>query len=332
MAQKPWRDVYTVERWDAATRPYTAIRSPNFSEQSAIRIITQTRLQLVQYNILVKVDLNLFINRAGCLNKLASDIVAWLRSNPSVGASELRRLLIKLADQAKLKAGYILKIHNFYTNDATKEYLDPQKLLEYLTKPIAPIPGIAQLIPGCRMEALDPQHRPFEMDWDAPSFMLSSELVYCFGIWVGALHFNAEHNGIFRNSDFINKENINYADLNTKPPFFVWLEGDKMCLGKNISGPRRYGLDGAEKTSVLFSPYGGPQEIKAVDGIHWLVPSSDGQIKEMPLDGKSHVRIFDTSHLPGKKSEEKPQPMFGLRMAHFWPANTLAVNFITALL
>ena len=311
MAQQPWRDVYTVEAWDAATRQYTAIRSSNFSQQSAIRIITQTRLQLVQYNILVKADLNLFINRAGCLNKLASDIVAWLRSNPSVGASNqllagLTQLLAKLADQAKLKADYILKIHNFYTNDATKDYLNPQKLLEYLTKPIAPIPGLAQLIPGCRMEALDPQHRPFEMNWDAPCFLASSELLYCFGIWVGALPFDAKWNGYRNNSNF-NKENINYDDLNTKPPFFVWLEGDDMCLGPNISGPRRFGSPGAELTSVLYSPYGdrGNKQLQGVDGIHWLVPSSDGQIKEMPLDGKSHVRIFDTSHLPGKGEKEK---------------------------
>ena len=311
MAQQPWRDVCTVAVWDAATRPYTASRSLNFPEQSAIRIITQTRLQLVQYNNLVKADLDFFTNRASCLNKLASDLDAWLRSNPSVGASNqllagLTQLLAKLADQAKLKADYILKIHNFYTTDATKDYRDPKKLLEYLTKPIAPIPGIAQLIPGCRMEALDPQHRPFEMNWDAPCFLNSSELLYCFGIWVGALHFDANHRGIVPTRNF-NKENINYGDLNTKPPFFVWLEGDDMCLGPNISGPRRFGSPGAELTSVLYSPYGdrGNKQLQGVDGIHWLVPSSDGQIKEMPLDGKSHVRIFDTSHLPGKGEKEK---------------------------
>ncbi len=76
MAQQPWRDVCTVAVWDAATRPYTASRSLNFPEQSAIRIITQTRLQLVQYNNLVKADLDFFTNRASCLNKLASDLDA----------------------------------------------------------------------------------------------------------------------------------------------------------------------------------------------------------------------------------------------------------------
>jgi hypothetical protein len=311
MAQQPWRDVYTVEAWNAATSQYTASGSLN-SQHGANIIITQTWNQLRHYNSLKKDDLHLFINRAGCLEKLASDIARWLRSNPSVGASGLGRLLIKLADQAKLKAGYILKIHNFYTNDATKEYLDPQKLLEYLTKPIVPTPGLAQLMPGDRMEALDPQHRPFEMDWDAPSFLASTELLYCFGIWVGALHFDATHNGILPKRDF-KKEDINYGDLNAKPPFFVWLEGDKMCLGSNKSSPRRFGCPDAELTSVLYSPYrteehrfkqGRPMPpIQPVEGIHWLVPSSDGQIREMPLGGKSQLRIFDTGHLPGKEKE-----------------------------
>jgi len=45
--------------------------------------------------------------------------------------------------------------------------------------------------------------------------------------------------------------------------------------------------------------------IQPVDEIHWLMPSSDGQIREMPLGGKSQLRIFDTGHLEGKPMEKK---------------------------
>jgi len=311
MAQQPWRDVCTVAVWDAATRPYTASRSLNFPEQSAIRIITQTRLQLVQYNNLVKADLDFFTNRASCLNKLASDLDAWLRSNPSVGASNqllagLTQLLAKLADQAKLKAGYILKIHNFYTTDATKDYRDPKKLLEYLTKPIAPIPGLAQLSSGCRMEALDPEHRPFEMHFDKPINNFGSPLMWAFGEWMGAMVLRDD---IQMPIPGFTVDRINFDGMK---PFFVWLEGHEICLGRNHSLDSFHdhpeNLDPVDLRSVLYSPYGdrGNKQLQGVEGIHWLVPSSEGHIVEMPLDGKnSQVRIFHTGHLLGKGEKEK---------------------------
>ena len=310
MAQQPWRDVCTVAVWDAATRPYSASRSLNFPEQSAIRIITQTRLQLVQYNNLVKADLDFFTNRASCLNKLASDLDAWLRSNPSVGASNqllagLTQLLAKLADQAKLKAGYILKIHNFYTTDATKDYRDPKKLLEYLTKPIAPIPGLAQLSSGCRMEALDPEHRPFEMHFDKPINNFGSPLMWAFGEWMGAMVLRDD---IQMPIPGFTVDRINFDGMK---PFFIWLEGHEICLGRNHSLESVHdhpeNLDPVDLRSVLYSPYGdrGNKKLEAVEGIHWLVPSSEGQIVEMPLDGKnSQIRIFHTGHLLGKGEKE----------------------------
>ncbi len=218
----------------------------------------------------------------------------------------LTQLLAKLADQAKLKAGYILKIHNFYTTDATKDYRDPKKLLEYLTKPIAPIPGLAQLSSGCRMEALDPEHRPFEMHFDKPINNFGSPLMWAFGEWMGAMVLRDD---IQMPIPGFTVDRINFDGMK---PFFVWLEGHEICLGRNHSLDSFHdhpeNLDPVDLRSVLYSPYGdrGNKQLQGVEGIHWLVPSSEGHIVEMPLDGKnSQVRIFHTGHLLGKGEKEK---------------------------
>jgi hypothetical protein len=278
------------------------------------RTSLKTRLyaDVAHYHRVPKDRLSTLMPREAMLRGIAASASA-LWANAGGRATQMGPTIASLADRAIQKANYLRKLYDFYKGEGAGVFRG-QDLLNFLKSPPHASGGhLANLQRGCRLERIDPAHRSSEVHLD-PSTPFNLDSLNCgmnwaFAEWCGALMQapGGDANDIIVRKNFT----VNDIDAASLPPFFLWLEKHRICVGSDTDAFGTFNFSPAEVTGVLFSPYGqasraGGGAIKAVQGIHWLVPSSDGVLVEMPLDDpKSGMRLFDTMHLSGKKGAEE---------------------------
>lgn len=313
---QPWRDIPSasavqaeLHRLDGGTG-----RPPGNARPSAALKATVLS-QIDAYHRAPKDSFGMLKTRAGMLRSIAAAARQLWGGDARARFSEIGPVVATLADKATQKANYIEKLHGFYEGEG-KGVFKGEDLLNFLKSPPHAAGGVlANLQRGCRMERIDPAHRAFEVHLD-PSTPFTIDDFQCgmnfaFAQWCGCLMNHPRDNSVQMVRPNFTVNDIDAASL---PPFFLWLENHPICLGANTASFGDGGITNfspAQVTGVLYSPYGqaaraagGP--IKAVEGIHWLLPSSDSVVVEMPLDDpKGGMRLFDTMHLPGKGHEEK---------------------------
>jgi hypothetical protein len=268
--------------------------------------------QIDAYHRVPKDSFKMLKTRAGMLHSIASAARQLWGGDARARFSEMGPIVATLSDKATQKANYIEKLHAFYDGEG-RGVFKGEDLLNFLKSPPHAAGGVlANLQRGCRMERIDPAHRAFEVHLDPRTpFTLSDfqcGMNWAFAQWCGCLMAHP-----LDPDDQIVRPNFTVNDIDTAslPPFFLWLENHPICVGADDDTFGMFGFKPTEVTGVLYSPYGqagraagGP--IKAVEGIHWLLPSSNSVVVEMPLDDpKGGMRLFDTMHLPGKGDEEK---------------------------
>lgn len=274
---------------------------------------TRLSTDVAHYHRVPKDRLSSLVPRETMLRGIAASANA-LWANAGGRATQMGPMIASLADNATQKANYLRKIYEFYKGEGAGLFRG-QDLLNFLKSPPHASGGhLANLQRGCRLETIDPVHRSSEVHLPPPSTPFNLDSLNCgmnwaFAEWCGALMQapGGDANDIIVRKNFT----VNDIDAASLPPFFLWLENHRICVGSDTDKFGTFYYSPGEVTGVLFSPYGqasraGGGAIKAVQGIHWLVPSSDGVLVEMPLDDpKSGMRLFDTMHLPGKKGAEE---------------------------
>lgn len=321
---QPWRDIPSAR---AVQRELSRLDALDNLEASLQRVgmaggrnTTRVRNSLkntlaakvATYHDVRKDKLQTLPQREALLRGIA-ELAANFWSHAAGRETPLGPMIAGLADRARQKASYLHKLYVFYTGEGRGVFRG-KDLLNFLKSPPHASGGhLANLQRGCRMERIDPAHRSFELHLDSSRAFnlddLSCGMNWAFAEWCGAL---MQIPGGDAN-DITVKPNFTVDDIDAArlPPFFLWLENHRMCVGSDTDTFGTFHFKPTEVKGVLYSPYGqasraGGGGIKAVKGIHWLVPSSDSVVVEMPLDDPgSGMRLFDTMHLPGKGEEEK---------------------------
>jgi hypothetical protein len=308
---QPWRDVMPVAAWNATTSSCT--------DQALSLVIRQVGSSLSQYHRLVKDRLEIFPSRESLLRIIHSgtgQLMGASRQRRSEASRPLWKAIVSLHKQSKLKAGYLKTIREFYAGRGRGVY-DPADLVNFLKSPPSSVGPFAHLQSGCRMEAVDPFHRPFELHLsDSHQFRgqdFNSPMMWAFGEWLGIIVHNDELEAPYP------KVGMTGAEINTKglKPFFVWLETHPICVNpdKMAFGTAPLEFDPDSLSSVQYSPYGqsnnygrgasGKGQIPPVEGIHWLLPTSQGSVMVFPLENpKKGLELYDTTGLPGKAAME----------------------------
>lgn len=322
---QPWRDIPSAEAIQGAfcrlTTEGRLTTEDNLQRlgvldgrKAAQQRTLKTRIYngVSNYHRVPKDKLGRLVERETMLRGIAASANA-LWANAGGRAAQMGPMIASLADRATQKANYIRKLYEFYQGEGAGLFRG-QDLLNFLRSPPHAAGGVlANLQSGCRLEQIDPAHRSFEVHLKSgtPFTMLDFQcgMNYAFAQWCGCLMNSPADDSVQIVRPNFTVDDIDAASL---PPFFLWLENHPICLEADTASFGNGGImnfSPAQVTGVLFSPYGqatraagGP--IKAVQGIHWLVPSSDGVLVEMPLDDpKSGKRLFDTMHLPGKTKD-----------------------------
>ncbi|MEI8316983.1 MAG: hypothetical protein WCH79_03480 [Planctomycetia bacterium] len=310
---QPWRDISPasavqaeLHRLDGGTH-----RPPGNTQQRAALKATVLS-QIDAYHRVPKDSFGMLKTRAGMLHSIASAARQLWGGDARARFSEIGPIVAALSDKATQKANYIEKLHAFYEGEGQGVFRG-EDLLNFLTSPPHNAGGVlANLQRGCRMERIDPAHRAFEVHLDPSTPFTNADfqcgMNWAFAQWCGCLMNHPQDDSVQTVRPNFTVNDIDAASL---PPFFLWLENHSICLGADQDNFGIYGFSPAEVTGVLYSPYGQAERaaggrIKAVEGIHWLVRSSESVVMEMPLDDpKGGMRLFDTMHLPGKGHEEK---------------------------
>jgi hypothetical protein len=277
------------------------------------RTSLKTRLyaDVAHYHRVPKDRLSTLMPREAMLRGIAASASA-LWANAGGRATQMGPTIASLADRAIQKANYLRKLYDFYKGEGAGVFRG-QDLLNFLKSPPHASGGhLANLQRGCRMERIDPAHRAFEVHLEPGKAFTNADfqcgMNWAFAEWCGCLMQHPQDPDYQTVRPNFTIDDIDAASL---PPFFLWLENHRMCVGRDSETFGMFNFSPAEVTGVLYSPYGqasraGGGAIKAVQGIHWLVPSSDSVVMEMPLDDpKSGMRLFDTMHLPGKIGAEE---------------------------
>ena len=311
MPNQPWRDIppgnSILQSLDQSVRRESVIR--NYIHQ------------INAYHQQPKDDLKTLAAREFALRQIASAGKSIVINNRRVRRSPASsNVIVKTADQASLKAGYVHALWKLYWG-AGHKYLEPQALINYLASPPHAAGGeLASLQSGCRFEQLDPAHRSFEFHFKQNtafgSIDFQTPMTWAFGEWLGIITKDHGHDPGIEGT--YPKKDMTMSDVNTTgmKPFFLWLETHVISVGPdgatfNSPNAADQFFKGPEAVSgVLYSQYGSPRtqkdRISKVGGIHWILPSSDGTVVEMPLDDpKGGTRRFDTLHLPGKPPHEQ---------------------------
>jgi hypothetical protein len=269
---------------------------------------------VADYHRIPKDSLAKMRTRASMLQVIGNMGRELLANNHAIrnSGSGISAALAMVSDRALNKARYVKTIYDFYMGEGSGVFKGAD-LLNYLRSPPTPGGTLRHLVPGCRMEMLDPFHRSVELDLNPQhGFTLlefQSGMGYAFAQWCGILiqHPHGEPGDLTVVPEFT----FDSIDSSRLPPFFLWLENHAICSGDdNTAFGGMYAFTPETVTGVLYSPYGSRPHtarnpIAAVHGIHWIMPSSDGIVAEMPLDNPAQgLRPFDTQHLPGKGHEE----------------------------
>ena len=313
---QPWRDIPSasavqaeLHRLDRGNR-----RPPGNTQQStALKAVILS--QIDAYHRVTKDALFLLKTRAGMLHSIASAARQLWGGDARARFSEIGPIVATLSDKATQKANYIEKLYAFYEGEGRGVFMG-EDLLNFLKSPPHAAGGVlANLQRGCRMERLDPAHRAFEVHLDPHTPFTTDDfqcgMNFAFAQWCGCLMAHPADDSVQMVRPNFTVNDIDTASL---PPFFLWLENHPICLGADTTSFGDGGITNfspAQVTGVLYSPYGqagraAGGRIPAVEGIHWLLPSSNRVVVEMPLDDpKDGMRLFDTMHLPGKGHEEE---------------------------
>jgi hypothetical protein len=310
---QPWRDIPPASAVQAELhRLDGGNRRPPGNTQQRTALKAAILSQIDAYHRVPKDALFMLKPRAGMLHSIASAARQLWGGDARARFSEIGPIIATLSDKATLKANYIEKLHAFYEGEGRGVFRGDD-LLNFLKSPPHAAGGVlANLQRGCRMERMDPAHRAFEVHLD-PNTPFTNDDFQCgmnwaFAQWCGCLMAHPQDPDVQTVRPNFTVNDIDTASL---PPFFLWLENHPICVGGDNDTFGMFDFSPADVTGVLYSPYGqagraagGP--IKAVEGIHWLLPSSNSVVVEMPLDDpKDGMRLFDTMHLPGKGHEEK---------------------------
>jgi hypothetical protein len=307
--KQPWRDILSAAEWQAST-------GASGADATDLSVVRQIEAMLRQYHGITKDQLRNFSAREGALRSVAAQcqklmsLPSRTRRNASLS---YHSTVVRLYEQALLKANYLKTIREFYAGEG-RGVLNPVDLVNFLKAPPSSVGPFAHLQSGCRMEALDPFHRPFELHLnDSHTFRFAdfnSPMMWAFGEWLGVIVFNQDFDAPFPTPGMTAAQ----VDVRGRKPFFVWLETHPICVNRDTQafGTQPSEFDPESLSSVQYSPYGrsnnygrgasGRGQIPAVDGIHWLLPSSaEGRIVVFPLEGSSKgLEAFDTTGMPGK--------------------------------
>lgn len=313
---QPWRDIPSaaaVQQELSRLNIEDNLQRLDGGKAAKQRTSLKTRLyaDVAHYHRVPKDRLSNLMPREAMLRGIAASASA-LWANAAGRATQMGPMIASLADRAIQKANYLRKLYDFYKGEGAGVFRG-QDLLNFLKSPPHASGGhLANLQRGCRMERIDPAHRAFEVHLEPGKAFTNADfqcgMNWAFAEWCGCLMQHPQDPDIEVVRPNFTIDDIDAASL---PPFFLWLENHRMCVGRDSETFGMFNFSPAEVTGVLYSPYGqasraGGGAIKAVQGIHWLVPSSDSVVMEMPLDDpKSGMRLFDTMHLPGKGEEEK---------------------------
>lgn len=311
---QPWRDIPSASKVKSllglgAPANVTALAGRPASPPYPLQRFCDA---VANYHRIPKDSLAQMRPRASMLRVIGNMGRELLTNNQTIRGSGISDALASVSDQAIRKADYVKTIYDFYMGEGSGVFKGAD-LLNYLRSPPHPGGTLRHLVPGCRMEMLDPFHRSVELHLDPQhAFNLGdfqSGMGYAFAQWCGILtqHPLGEPGDLTVTPGFT----VNSIDAAHLPPFFLWLENHALCVGDDqTTFGGLYSFSPQSVTGVLYSPYGrrphtARNPIVAVHGIHWLMPSSDGVVAEMPLDNPARgLRPFDTQHLPGKAPEE----------------------------
>lgn len=314
---QPWRDIppANVVREGFGRLSGASGRLPRnatAAEQQKTFLIDKLFIDIHHYHQVPKDRLGRLLHRETLLRGIAASANALWGGDASARSTQMGGTVANLADRATQKAAYIRKLYEFYKGEGAGVFRG-QDLLNFLKSPPHAGGGhLANLQRGCRMERIDPAHRAFEVHLEPGKSFTNAEfqcgMNWAFAEWCGCLMQHPLDPEVETVRPNFTIDDIDAASL---PPFFLWLENHRICVGRDSETFGMFDFSPAEVTGVLYSPYGqasraGGGPIKPVQGIHWLMASSDGVVVEMPLDNpKSGMRLFDTMHLPGKGHDEK---------------------------
>jgi hypothetical protein len=299
---RPWRDVYPIDFWEEMVGKY---RSGTLASKTATvgrwfrsmctkgitgrklpKEIEQITAILKVYHSIQKDELKNFDKRIKHLTNIETHSNSYVRTykidQTVKGPKDRVRVdddkdrytsmdayVWSIGRRAGRKARYLQEIQHFCQ---TSEYSDPKKMLDYITSPIHEIDQFQHLQAGCRMEALDPYHRSFELQVREDGFVKGGDvgsfpLTKAFEDWIGSV---------------LDEMSWQYSDVNLRDiqtptkPFFVWLEAHPLTVGGDrFDGPRKV-------NSIKY--YGTSTDTgHKKKWLHWLVASSTGVVCELDL-------------------------------------------------
>ena len=307
------------------------------------RTSLKTRLyaDVAHYHRVPKDRLSTLMPREAMLRGIAASASA-LWANAGGRATQMGPTIASLADRAIQKANYLRKLYDFYKGEGAGVFRG-QDLLNFLKSPPHASGGhLANLQRGCRLERIDPAHRSSEVHLD-PSTPFNLDSFNCgmnwaFAEWCGALMQapGGDANDITVRKNFT----VNDIDAASLPPFFLWLEKHRICVGSDTDAfGGTFGFSPAELTGVLFSPYGqasraggGPSR-PSRESIGWSRRRTACSWKCLWMIPRVECGCLTRCTFPEKKERKKrnsPRPTRGRSVEPFWRANTLQGSCITA--
>ena len=307
---RPWRDVISVRGWDAAvvgSRSRTKGESGKVAKlrslfedkfKSPDSFLLHIREKLVAYHAINKMSLETIEQRRAALLELSELAMKYLKTfNVDVDKAAQRsmdrrnafsgrisggdpsdetadRNILSLARRALRKREYLLLLKNFYSRGGAGVALrDADALLEFLNKPQDKTSELVGISPGVRMEQLDFMHRG---DYETDD--------------MGAISCGAA-----------------FHEWTQDPlvagaiPFFLWLEGHRVCLEDNkdlletgaveyVRSDNRQG--GAAIAKLRMVVFGGTLCMIALDGtlVGKTIASTAGYKSEGAKDPRSNMR------------------------------------------
>lgn len=313
---KPWRDIFSVEKWNEVIQSYEKgnLHSKSKGLGRMIRSIGKKGLVLPRE----VAELTAMVQNYHALEKTAIALLE-IRRNHLLAIEELARrytqrfkvtkktkeqhtredgmafnsldaFVWSLAQHACRKAEYLQKLKEHYDNptyDSEHGVDQSRAFINYLREPIHEHDGLLSLNVGAKLEKIDPGHRTSELDFREGTLVnhLQGVMNNMFAQWAGFAHpYNHPELGMGGQSK--------KGGQPQACPFFMWLEATPMCTGGKQANLGAYG---AEDLHGL--QYGGTANIDWVYPVNGILHFTSLDHVDVPGAGG----VFDTRAATGKE-------------------------------
>jgi len=244
---RPWRDIPSTGRWE------------KWIGRARAHELAEILRAIAAYHSIRKDDLNNFGGRATALRRIAALGQAYygrlqrqgtslgpnywqkpraeMKSGGTFATDDLRpdQYIRSLIKRAIAKAGYLDMIVGYYTADARQ--LDPNALINKLKGRQDVGAGTVGMMPGVALEASDPVHRGWEVEYFAGDATHQEKIIglSSAGVWL---------------QQWFAQTQAGYSQ-----PFFVYLENTDHCLDPETAkqaGSVKY-VDDGDRQRVVYT-------------------------------------------------------------------------------